>query len=250
VTEEAESMQRSIEKDRQQGVMPWSEMVTNKSIRTRSIVAILIMIFQQFTGVNFFVQYAGTIFSKLDVGNPLTTNCIINAFFIVGILVGMFLIDYDGKLGGRRPAFVLSSALCGLPMIIAGIAQFADWPGAIIIAMVCIYAFGFQVAWGPVPWVYTAEIFAQRERDRGQGLAVGIEYGANAAILFLTPIMVQWSIGGSFMVFAALNCFFVLFCTFLPETKGVPLEEIPALFNTHVSPAQEKLAPEKAASAA
>jgi len=69
-----------------------------------------------------------------------------------------------------------------------------------------------------------------RERDRANGLAVGLEYGANAAILFLSPIMSEWSVGGSFLIFAVLNMGFVVFCSFLPETKGVPLEEIPRMF--------------------
>merc|ERR1711941_191572 len=104
-------------------------------------------------------------------------------------------------------------------MIVAAIAVAEDWPGPVTIVMVGIYSFGFQVAWGPAAWVYCSEIFSMRERDRANGLAVGLEYGANAAILFLTPIMSDWSIVGSFAIFAALNIGFTFFCAFLPETK-------------------------------
>jgi SP family arabinose:H+ symporter-like MFS transporter len=230
VTEEANAMWQSLQEEQAAGVMPWSEMATNSSVSRRVTVAICIMVFQQFTGINFFVQYAGTIFTKIGLDNPLTVNCIINGFFLVGICAGIYLIDYDGKMGGRRPAFVASSLLCGVPMVIAAIAVLLKWPGGVIIAMVAIYSFGFQVAWGPAAWVYCSEIFNMRERDRANGLAVGLEYGANAVILFLTPVMVDWSIFGSFVIFAACNIFFVFFCAMLPETKGVPLEHIPALF--------------------
>lgn len=230
VTEEANSMWHSLQEEKEAGQMPWVEMATNRSVRTRVIIAVCIMVFQQFTGINFFVQYANTIFTKLGVENALTTNCIINAFFLVGICAGIFLIDYDGKLGGRRTAFVVSSLMCGIPMIVAAVGVAADWPGAIIISAVGIYSFGFQVAWGPVAWVYVSEIFLMRERDRANGLAVGLEYAANAVILFITPLMQEWSIVGSFIVFAVLNLFFAVFCSFLPETKGVTLEEIPGMF--------------------
>jgi len=247
VTEEAQAMWDSIQSEKAAGVMPWKEMVTNASVARRVFVAACIMIFQQFTGINFFVQYAGTIFTKIGMKDPLLTNCIINAFFIVGICAGIYLIDCPGKMGGRRPAFVASSALCGLPMIVAAAAVFGKWSGTLIIAMVGIYSFGFQVAWGPAAWVYCSEIFTMRERDRANGVAVGLEYGANAVILFLTPIMSQWSVGGSFVVFAVLNIGFMVFCCFLPETKGVPLEQIPGLFggvgNRLIQPTDREVSP-------
>lgn len=49
----------------------------------------------------------------------------------------------------------------------------------------------------------------------------------------VTPTMLQWSTPGTLFIFAALNMInidFVWAC--IKETKGVPLEQIPALFGS------------------
>merc|ERR1712083_933131 len=88
-----------------------------------------------------------------------------------------------------------------------------NWSGALVVVMVLIYGFGFQVTWGPVPWVYASEIFSNAERDAANGLAVGMEYGANAVIVFITPFLVAWSIPASLLMFGLFNLGIALFCS-------------------------------------
>merc|ERR1712217_466864 len=154
-----------------------------------------------------------------------------NGTQVIGILIGIYLIDSNSMLGGRRYMFVIAALLMAFPMLIASMAVAWNWAGALIVVMVLIYGFGFQVAWGPVPWVYAAEIFSNAERDAANGLAVGVEYGANAVILFLSPFLVSWSITKSLLMFGTLNVLIATFCFFyVTETKGVPVELVPALF--------------------
>merc|ERR1712232_318274 len=87
------------------------------------------------------------------------------------------------------------------------------------------------VAWGPVPWLYAAEIFSNAERDAGMGLAVAVEYGGNVAMVAITPFLIHIGMIPSMLMFAILNLLIAVFCYFyVVETKGVPVELVPALF--------------------
>jgi len=167
----------------------------------------------------------------MGMTNPLTVACLFNGTQVIGILIGIYLIDSNSMLGGRRNMFVLAAWIMALPMFVAAMAVAWNWSGALVVVMVLIYGFGFQVAWGPVPWVYAAEIFSNAERDAANGLAVGMEYGANAVIVFVSPFLVSWSITKSLTMFGIFNVLIATFCFFyVTETKGVPVELVPALF--------------------
>merc|ERR1719230_384163 len=166
--------------------------------------------------------------------NPLTVACLFNGTQVIGILIGIYLIDSHSMLGGRRNMFVLAAWIMALPMFVAAMAVAWNWPGALVVVMVCIYGFGFQVAWGPVPWVYTSEIFTTTERDTANGLAVALEYAANALIVYVTPYLMEWSLTYTLGIFGVLNLLIAAFVAiFVTETKGVPMERIPELFGSH-----------------
>merc|ERR1711920_1037496 len=198
------------------------------------------MVLQQFTGINFFIFYATTILQGLGVDNPLATNCMNNGAHVLGIFIGIYLIDSNSRFGGRRNMLVLAALMMAFPMFIAAMAVTWNWSGVIVVVMTVFYSFSFEVAWGPVPWVYASEIFSNAERDAASGLAVGMEYGANALIVFLTPYLVSWSIKGSLIMFGAINMLIAAFCyMYITETKGVPVELVPALFAGKVAKTAE-----------
>merc|ERR1712187_68215 len=148
-----------------------------------------------------------------------------------GIFIGIYLIDSHGRFGGRRNMLVLAALMMACPMFIAAMAVTWNWSGVIVVVMTVFYSFSFEVAWGPVPWVYASEIFSNAERDAASGLAVGMEYGANAVIVFVSPFLVSWSITKSLTMFGIFNVLIATFCFFYAtETKGVPVELVPALF--------------------
>merc|ERR1712113_417785 len=104
--------------------------------------------------------------------------------------------------------------------------------GNLELVFACLFAFGWQLAWGMIPWVYPSELFTMAERDRATSLAVFVQYAANALLMVVVPHL-QNALGfpGMLYFFGAfniLNLGFVVTC--IKETKGVPLEDIPKLF--------------------
>merc|ERR1712217_1003174 len=135
------------------------------------------------------------------------------------------------KWGGRRSQLLAASAIMGPPLLLAATAVEQGWTPYLTMAMIFLYGGGFQLAWGMVPWIYPAEIFSMAEKESAIALAVFVNYMFNSLIVYITPMLMLWSTYGTFYSFAGLNIFCGLFVFFfIKETKGVPLEMIPALF--------------------
>ena len=65
--------------------------------------------------------------------------------------------------------------------------------GAGIVALVAVYLFAaaFQLGWGPVCWIYVAEIPTSRLRGLNVSLAAATQWLFNFAVARATPQMLQ-----------------------------------------------------------
>merc|ERR1712241_1390911 len=231
VDDEARAIHDEIMLEEATGQVSFLSLFTEPGLRKRVFVACWLQIAQQLTGVNAFLFYAVTFFEDLGISNPFVANTAFQAVMLVGVILGTWMMD--SAYGGRRIQLLGATFLMGPALLLGGLALAFHWPGIIALLMVLIYAFGFQAAWGAIPWVYPSEIFSMVEKERAISLSVFFQYGANAVIAVGTPTMLQWSTPGTLFVFAALNIIniaFVLIC--IKETKGVTLEQIPPLFGS------------------
>ena len=94
----------------------------------------------------------------------------------------------------------------------------------------CIFAFiaAHAVGQGAVIWVFIAEIFPNRYRASGQALGSFTHWMFAALLTMVFPTMVAYFAPGTVFLFfcgmMVLQLLWVL--TMVPETKGVPLEQI------------------------
>merc|ERR1712113_1376732 len=123
------------------------------------------------------------------------------------------------------------------------------WSTNLELVFACLFAFGWQLAWGMIPWVYPSELFTMAERDRATSLAVAVQYAANAILMPVVPsLMSSVGAGGMLLFFAGFNFLNLLFIfTFIKETKGVPLEMVPALFGDTARPVKAQTAASESA---
>lgn len=153
-----------------------------------------------------------------------------NLLMLVGCIAGLACID--SQYGGRRSQLIIATLVMGPPLILAGVAKLLGWSGVISVIALALYGPGFQFAWGIVPWVYPAEIFSMSEKDKAVSLATLCNFVINFLVNMITPTLLDISAGGTFIFFGVLNVsnfVFVYLC--IKETKGVPLEAVPALFD-------------------
>ena len=92
-----------------------------------------------------------------------------------------------------------------------------------LLLFIASHAFGQ----GAVIWVFISEIFPNRVRARGQALGSTTHWVMAALISWTFPIIAERPGGHAFAFYAAMMFLQLLWALFLmPETKGVPLEEI------------------------
>jgi sugar porter (SP) family MFS transporter len=197
------------------------------SLRRPLILAFLIAFFNQFSGINAILYFAPRIFELAGMGekSALLQSIGIGITNLVFTFVGLWLID---RLG-RRTLLVIGS----LGYIVSlGLCAWAFATGSFAIVPACIFAFiaAHAIGQGAVIWVFIAEIFPDAYRATGQAIGCATHWIIAALLTTIFPALVTQfapsTVFGFFCGMMVLQLIWVL--TMVPETKGVPLEEIAA----------------------
>ncbi|OJJ37964.1 hypothetical protein ASPWEDRAFT_153987 [Aspergillus wentii DTO 134E9] len=225
----------------------WGSLFQPKYFR-RTLIALAIPFFQQFSGINAFVYYAPTFFGAL--GQSDETSLILSGMVnICQLVAGIPIVFYLDRVG-RRPLAIIGGVAMAVPhLIMAGLmGKFSDsWPshqgvGWFCVALIYIYVLAYAASYGPLPWVLPSEVFPSSKRAKGVGAATAVIWISNFIIGFVVPEMII-SIGwGTFL-------FFGLFCVaaavfsfiFVPETSGKSLEQIADVFGDKLGDGEKEL---------
>jgi sugar porter (SP) family MFS transporter len=188
------------------------------------LLAVLVASFNQLAGINALIYYTADIFRMAGAGqtSALLQSVVIGFTNLIFTLVAMTVID---RFGRRR---LLLVGAVGLAACLATTAYaFQHGGGPLVLASLIGYIAFFAFSQGSVIWVYLSEIFPNRVRARGQALGSFTHWFWAAVVSWSFPIISEFSGASAFAFFAAMMVLqFVLVWMFLPETKGISLEEI------------------------
>ncbi len=99
--------------------------------------------------------------------------------------------------------------------------------GTVVLVSLLVFIASHAFGQGAVIWVFISEIFPNRVRARGQALGSLTHWGFNAAISWTFPMIAAVSGGHAFAFYAVMMVLQLLWVLrIMPETKGVPLEQI------------------------
>ena len=99
--------------------------------------------------------------------------------------------------------------------------------GTIVLVSLLVFIASHAFGQGAVIWVFISEIFPNRVRARGQALGSFTHWVMAAAISWTFPMFAEASGGHTFAFYAAMMVLqLVWVLCVMPETKGIPLEDI------------------------
>jgi MFS transporter, SP family, xylose:H+ symportor len=215
------------------------------------LLAVAIAAFNQLSGVNALWYYAPAIFkmSGASAHAAMFQPVILGVINLIFTMLALAVIDHFGRrrlmligsigyilslgsvawafyayadafkaaaeairLGGEIPADVVTAVGSG---------------GLVVMVSLLVFVASHAFGQGAVIWVFISEIFPNRVRARGQALGSFTHWFMDAAICWTFPIIAAKSGGNTFAFYAAMMVLQLLWVLWImPETKGVPLEEI------------------------
>lgn len=207
------------------------------------LIGLMIVLATRVTGVNTIMYYAPTVLKATGLGDAAAvTGAVANGVVsILATLLGMVLI---GK-HSRRKIFFTGQAGVTFSLILIGISfklffhtetlngvesLQANFAGAsyLILGLMLLFLIFMQGWIAPVFWLMLAEIYPLRMRGLGMGIAVFGLWIFDFIIQSVFPLLLNHYGGGiTFGFFAAANVVMLgLLVKFLPETRGLTLEQI------------------------
>ncbi|TYI23252.1 hypothetical protein ES332_A06G152000v1 [Gossypium tomentosum] len=210
-------------------------------------MAILIPFFQQLTGINVIMFYAPVLFNTI-CGNCVFDDASLMSAMITGVVnVAATLVSiYGVDKWGRRFLFLEGGVqmLIYQAVVAACIgAKFGTngnpgdlpkWYAIVVVFFICVYVAGFAWSWGPLGWLVPSEIFPLEIRSAAQSINVSVNmmFTFLVAQVFLTMLChLKFGLFMFFAFFVIIMSIFVYY--FLPETKGIPIEEMNQVWKSH-----------------
>lgn len=212
----------------------------------------MMMVFQQFCGINAVLFYDAKIFSTAGFKDAEGVSLAVGGTQVIATGVACLLVDKSGRrilliIGGI--VMFVCTLLLGIYYDIAKLPKDADekqisifgsWSHSVALsniswlAVLCVlvYIIVFSLGWGPLPWLLMSEIFPPRARGLASGIVTLINWSFVFVVTYsfdsMTRTFYEQGTFWFFSGFSLLSFLFVLF--FVPETKGKTLEEIEQIF--------------------
>ena len=214
----------------------WSEIFSRKIAMTM-LVGIFIPTVSQFSGINAIMLYSATIFNNMCLSG-IAMTAIVGVVNFLFTFIAVFLSDKSG----RKPLLLTGASGMLLALVVSAIILWTvDYTvnksaANGIVFLILFFIANYASTWGAVAsWIVPSEVFPMRVRGKAIGLATMGNWLANVIVAFVTPILMRpdtAGVGGTFMFYAAFMFIAIPFVALLlPETKGVPLEEMEEKFN-------------------
>ncbi|ONH80470.1 putative glucose transporter HXT5 [Saccharomyces cerevisiae] len=246
VTLEMENYQSSIEAERLAGSASWGELVTGKpQMFRRTLMGMMIQSLQQLTGDNYFFYYGTTIFQAVGLEDSFETAIVLGVVNFVSTFFSLYTVD---RFGRRNCLLWGCVGMICCYVVYASVGVTRLWPngqdqpsskgaGNCMIVFACFFIFCFATTWAPVAYVLISESYPLRVRGKAMSIASACNWIWGFLISFFTPFItsaINFYYGYVFMGCMVFAYFYVFF--FVPETKGLTLEEVNEMYEENVLP--------------
>ncbi|XP_004610709.2 solute carrier family 2, facilitated glucose transporter member 3 isoform X2 [Sorex araneus] len=216
------------------------DLFRSPNYRQPILIAIMLQLSQQLSGINAVFYYSTGIFKEAGVKEPIYATIgagVVNTIFTV---VSLFLVERMG----RRTLHLLGlagMAGCSILMTVSLLMKTNHpWMSVVCIVAILVFVAFFEIGPGPIPWFIVAELFSQGPRPAAMAVAGCSNWTSNFLVGLLFPSAAFYLGSYVFIVFTVFLVIFFIFTFFkVPETRGRTFEEITRAFEVGAAP-QEK----------
>ncbi|KAF5279759.1 hypothetical protein FQA39_LY05449 [Lamprigera yunnana] len=200
------------------------------------IIALALMLFQQFSGINAIIFYTGNIFTEsgAKIDPKIATICV-GAFQVIATFVSSLIVD---KLGRRMllisSDFMMAFSTIGLGLfftfkdrhIISN--DILNMLGLLPVVALCVFVIMFSIGLGPIPWIITGEMCSPDLKS----FVISCAATFNWFLAFLVTkfyFKLELFVGNDvmFYIFSLISFVGTIFCyIFVPETKGKSVQQV------------------------
>lgn len=231
----AEKLEQEDARNKRAQVRGWSP-----GVKRALFVVCVFFAFQQITGINVPLYYGPHLLGKyFQSGNSVVASttagiAVTSIMTAVNVIATYFAFRYIDKIGRRKLAIGGFAGMAVMAVVAAiGLGLFSGTP-RIVVGMVGLSLFiaSFAIGVGGTGWLIQGEMFPTAVRGQAASIAATVDWIANYALIETFPAS-QRAIGLSWVLvcFAALCVLAIAFVgRYLPETKGLSVEEITDVF--------------------
>lgn len=204
----------------------------------RVSLGVCLQIWQQLTGMNIIMFYVVFLFKQAGIGSTQEATLLSSGVsYVINVVMTIPAILFVDKWG-RRPTLIFGALAMSIFLwAVGGVLATGVWSldvnGKWVVflqtkaktdgVVACIYLFvaTFASSWGPLGWIYPAEIYPLRVRAMAVSLSTASNWLFNWILNFVVPLMMQRIHYGLYLLFAAFNFLMALHVYIAyPETKG------------------------------
>ncbi|KAF7667950.1 hypothetical protein LDENG_00039880 [Lucifuga dentata] len=222
------------------------ELFRSPLYRQPLIIAIVLQLSQQLSGINAVFYYSTSIFKKAGVEQPVYATIGAGAVNTAFTVVSLFVVERAGRrslhlvglLGMAGSAILMTIALALLDQL--------KWMSYVSIGAIFAFVAFFEIGPGPIPWFIVAELFSQGPRPSAIAVAGFSNWSSNFIVGMCFQYVEELCGPYVFIIFTVFLVVFFIFTYFkVPETKGRTFDEIAAGFRQTAAGGMEKHSPEE-----
>ena len=223
-----------------QGAIQNCKAILQRDHRPQLTISVVVPIIQQLTGANAVLFYAPLLFESAGSSTEaaLLSNVIIGCTNVAATGIAVVAVDRLGRRGLLIEGLV--QMMLAMVVMAAALALAPEEMGlsgslpSILLAMILVFFTGYAWSWAGLAWVIPNEVQPIDSRSSGQAVAVFCNFMATFVVGQFFPTMLcalEWRVYIFFSAFCLLGIAFTM--AFIPETKGLGIEDVYFLFTKH-----------------
>ena len=221
------------------GESSWKELCQGRT-GYLLLVGVALQMLQQLVGMNALMYFGPRMFADIGM-NPTLFQTLSNLVNFLATFPALLFADQYGRCSllwwsaaGMVVACSTISSVGGRFVLANSDGTYTSTSGTasyVIVAMMFLFVINFAYGWGPIVWVYTSEMFPLRCRSQCVAATTCANWVGNFLVAQCTPVLLGHVGFLTFYIYGAFAFLALLLARWLPETRGVPLEQMDRVFD-------------------